>query len=88
MPEEKEEFISKEEFLKIYDLVMDNFAPAESLSDSGEDAMTTDEILEVVRGVNPFITSLMLVKQLQIKFRYQFDFRDKQLKWLLKYRAE
>jgi hypothetical protein len=87
--EEEKPLITKEEFKCIFDALFNNFQRALSLSDSGDDAMSTPEIMEILREINPFVETSSVVKELQVNgYQYQFDLKDRQFKWLIKYKTK
>lgn len=78
--------VTEKDFLNIFGAIMNNYTHAVSLNDAGDDAMSTGEILEIMRGVNPFIPVSMLVEQMQKDgFKFQFDLRSREIKWLMKF---
>ena len=78
--------VPEEDFLNIFGAIMNNYTHAVSLNDAGDDAMSTGEILEIMWGMNPFRPVSMLVGQMQkLGFKFQFDLRSRELKWLIKY---
>lgn len=77
---------SEDEFRNVFDAMFNNFQSALSLHDAGDDAMSTPEIMEVIHEVNPFIPVTKVVKAMQEKgFNFQFDLKERQFKWLIKY---
>jgi len=76
-----------EDFLPLIEALINNYERAMSLSDAGDDALSTPEIMEILMEINPFITVNSVVTTLQDKgFNYQFDLKDRQFKWLIKYK--
>lgn len=77
---------SKEDYLPLIDALLNNFTRAVSLNDASDDAMSMPEIMEILRDIDPFIPTIIVVEVLKDKgFQFQFDLKDHQFKWLMKY---
>lgn len=81
-----EVLVPEKDFLNIFGAIINNYTQAASLNEAGDDAMSTSEILEIMRDINPFIPVSMVVMHMEkMGFKYQFDLRSREIKWLMKF---